>query len=87
MSNALKPFDQYIQYLADGTLDCYVNSTPPMASSPDLLDVRLPKSNNLLLHDLGNHPDEARLHALFKHDIVFVIRHFHSGNTILICLL
>ena len=73
MSAALKPFHQYIRCLAEGTLDCYFNSTPPVALIPDLQDVQFPKSNYLLLHDLGNHPDKDRLRALFKPGTVFVL--------------
>jgi hypothetical protein len=68
---ALQPFQQYILALAKGEFDFYFNSTPPMAPILDMHDVQFPKSNNLLLHDLGNHPDKARLLNLFKPDIVF----------------
>jgi hypothetical protein len=73
MVAALQPFHQYIRCLAEGTFDCYFNSTPPMAPIPNLHDIQFPKSNNLLLHGLGNHPDKVRLRALFKPDTVFVL--------------
>jgi hypothetical protein len=58
-----------------------------MAPISDLHDVQFPKSNNLLLHDLGNHPDKARFFALFKPDTVFVLCVvFHCGNVIFILL-
>jgi len=71
MSAALEPFHQYIQSLAEGKLDCYFNSMPPM-DIPDL-GVQFPKANNLLLHDLGNHPDEARLRCLFETETTSVL--------------
>jgi hypothetical protein len=44
---ALKPFLQYLQFLAEGKFDWYFNSMSPRISIPDLHDLRFPKSNNL----------------------------------------
>jgi len=67
MSAALLPFTQYITDLANGKLDSYFNSTQPGTSTTELS-----KGPILLLHSLGNYPDDARLKKLFKPDTVFV---------------
>jgi len=71
MTAALQPFTQYITDLANGQLDNYFNSTQPgtLATNPDLKLLNRPI---LLLHSLGNYPDDARLPGLFQTDTVFV---------------
>jgi len=71
MTAALQPFNRYITDLANGQLDDYFNSTQTgtLVTNPDL---KLLNGPILLLHSLGNYPDDARLPRLFQTDTVFV---------------
>ena len=85
MNAAFKPFEQYIQYLTEGKLDPYLDSTrrddkitlPGLGGSTDPF---------LLLHNLGNHPEEDRIQKLFIDGTMFVfhpdcvtaVDHVHS---------
>jgi hypothetical protein len=71
MNAAFKPFDEYIQWLAEGRLDGYLDSircedktkVPNVAISNDL---------SLLLHDVGKFPDKERIRKLFINDTMSV---------------
>jgi hypothetical protein len=52
MLAALKPFTQYINYLAKGGLDTYFDSTRH-EDFITVLGIKLPNQPMLLLHDLG----------------------------------
>ena len=71
MQRALQPFTRYMIDLAEGKLDKYFDSTQlePWGTH---LGVTLPSGPLLLLHDLGNYPDDARLPRIFKSETVFV---------------
>ena len=77
MAAALKPFNDYMTYLATGKLDTYFNSTELAAFATDL-KVSLPDRPMLLLHNLGNYPHDVRLTELFNPDTVFVFFVFES---------
>jgi hypothetical protein len=71
LNTAFKPFKGYIESLAEGKLDCYLDCIrcEDKVAVPDV-DI----SNNLylLLHDVGKFPDEERIKKLFIDDTVFV---------------
>ena len=71
MLTALKPFTQYITYLAEGGLDRYFDSTR-REDFVTVLDVKLPTQPMLLLHDLGKSSNMERINDLFVTDTVFV---------------
>jgi len=71
MLTALKPFTQYMTYLAEGKLDGYFNSIQPEDLVTDL-NVVLPTRPMLLLHDLGGHSNREQIDGLFVPDTVFV---------------
>jgi hypothetical protein len=65
--SAFELFKQYIEYLAQGKLDGYLNSNSrdDKISVPNMV---LSQDPNLLLHGLGNEPDKIR--DLFIHETV-----------------
>lgn len=65
MSEAFQPFEQYIQYLAEGKLDGYLDSTR--------LEDKIAAPGVLLLHNLGNYQDQDRIKKLFIDDTMFVL--------------
>jgi hypothetical protein len=71
MTAALQPFAQYITDLPNGKFDSYFNSIEPgtLGTKPN---IQLPNKPILLLHSLGNSPDDPRLARLFRSDTVFV---------------
>ena len=71
MAAVLAGFGPYIEYLATGKLDGYLDSI--RHEDKVIVDgVYLPHDPILLIHDLGNHPDHERIRDLFIHDTVFV---------------
>jgi hypothetical protein len=73
MAAALAGFENYIEYLATGKLDGYLDSVRPEDKVTDLdLEVYLPHDPILLIHDLGKHLDHERIRDVFIHDTVFV---------------
>ena len=77
MTKAFEGFEEYIEYLATGKLDAYLDSTKREDKVTDL-NVYLPIDPSLLIHDLGKHPDQERIQELFIHDsdacdVVFVV--------------
>jgi len=69
MVSALEPFNEYMTQLANGQLDTYFKSIQPEGVAG--LSVDLPKGPMLLLHSLGDYPDDVRLPKLFRSDTVF----------------
>ena len=69
MQGALQPFTQYMSDLAEGKFDKYFD---PTQLEPWDTHLELPSGPLLLLHDLGNYPDDARLTGIFKSETVFV---------------
>jgi len=71
MGSALQPFTRYMDDLAEGKLDKFFDPTElePWCMH---LGVTLPNAPMLILHDLGNHPDDERLTGIFKPETVFV---------------
>jgi hypothetical protein len=69
MVDALSGFENYIDYLATGKLDVYLDSIKCEDKVTDLdLGVVLPLRPILLIHELGKHVDQERIEALFKRD-------------------
>ena len=79
MTCAFEPFTKYISYLANGKLDGYFDSIKPEDLVTDL-EVQLPSHPMLLLHHLGNYPDDERIQHLFRRDrdTVFVFFFLHN---------
>jgi len=79
MAAALTGFEKYIEYLATGELDGYLDSIRPEDKLAKF-GVHLPHKPILLIHNLGKHPDQERIEDLFKPsseygicDTVFVV--------------
>jgi hypothetical protein len=72
MEGALQPFTRYMIDLAEGKLDKFFDPTE-LEPWRTHLGVTLPNGPMLILHDLGNHPDDARLTGIFKSETVFVL--------------
>ena len=72
MTEALQCFVPYLTDLASGKFDGYFDSIELGAFSAKP-NITLPNSPILLLHSLGNYPDDPRLARLFKLDTVFVV--------------
>jgi hypothetical protein len=71
MIAALEDFGDYMEYLATGKLDGYLDSIRRENKVTDL-DLGLPRNPILLIHELGRHQDPERIRELFVHDTVFV---------------
>jgi hypothetical protein len=71
MNAALKPFNEYIQWLAEGRLDGYLDSIH-REDKIKVPIVFIPNDLSLLLHDIGKFPDEESIKKLFVNDTVFV---------------
>jgi hypothetical protein len=69
MVSALEPFTEYMTKLANGQLDTYLKSVQTEGVTG--LGIDLPNEPMLLLHSLGDYPDDARLPKLFRSDTVF----------------
>ncbi|KAF8223481.1 hypothetical protein L208DRAFT_1316565, partial [Tricholoma matsutake] len=80
MLTALKPFTQYITYLAEGKLDGYSNSLQTEALVTDL-EVCLPSPPILLLHDLGTYQDKEQIQSLLVPNTVHLFAVSGSGKT------
>lgn len=65
MTAALTGFEKYIEYLATGLLDGYLNSIRPEDKCTKF-GVYLPNNPSLLIHSLGEHPDQERTRDLFE---------------------
>jgi hypothetical protein len=75
MAAAFAGFETYIEYLASGKLDVYLDSIKREDKLTDLR-VHLDTMPILLIHDLGKHPDHERIKGLFildKYNPVFVV--------------
>lgn len=73
MESALRPYTRYMTNLAEGKLDKYFDPTQ-LKSWNTHLGVTLPSGPMLLLHNLGNFPDDTRLTGIFKSETVLVSR-------------
>jgi hypothetical protein len=71
MTTAFAGFENYIDHLATGKLDGYLDSIRREDKVTDL-KVHLPRDPILLIHDLGKHLDQERIRELFIKDTVFV---------------
>ena len=71
MEEALQPFTRYMNDLAEGNLDKFFDPRE-LELWRTHLGVTLPAGPMLILHDLGNYPDDPRLTGLFKSETVFV---------------
>ncbi|KAF8519086.1 hypothetical protein BU17DRAFT_90258 [Hysterangium stoloniferum] len=80
MAPAIKNYENYIEYLAVGKLDGYLDSIRREDKVTDL-KVMLPLDPILLLHDLGNHPDMVRVEQLFTRSTVHLFGVSGSGKT------
>jgi hypothetical protein len=73
MAAALAGFEHYIEYLATGELDGYLDSIR-CEDKVEVPKVHLPCDPILLIHDLGKDVDQERIRDLFIRDTVFVWR-------------
>lgn len=71
LNAAFKPFKGYIEWLAEGKLDGYLDSIR-CEDKTKVPDVDISNNLSLLLHDVGKFPDEERIKKLFINDTVFV---------------
>ena len=71
MATAFAGFEDYIEYLATGKLDGYLDSIQREDKNTDL-KVDLNLDPILLLHDLGKHVDQKRVECLFIKDTTLV---------------
>lgn len=83
MSIAFEPFIQYTQCLAQGKLDCLLNSFCPEVKKKALSKLNLEESVkvttgvHLLLHDIGQNVNEIQLEKVFCPGTTFVVFCFH----------
>ncbi|KIL59153.1 hypothetical protein M378DRAFT_200227, partial [Amanita muscaria Koide BX008] len=80
MATAFKPFKQYLEYLAQGKLDGYLDSNSRNDKVP-VSGVRLSRDPNLLLHGLGKNIDMETTEKLFVRDTVHLFNTSGSGKT------
>ena len=75
IASAFEPFKQYIQYLATGKLDGYLDSvdSKDKLAIPGLI---MSTDPHLLLHDLGKYTDKERVGRLFQSDTTSVILNY-----------
>jgi hypothetical protein len=74
LASSLEGFEKYIQCLATGKLDGFLDSIRHEDKDVDLEAVAsLPLDPILLLHDLGRYPDQERINELFTGDTMFVV--------------
>jgi hypothetical protein len=72
MTGSFAPFQTYINHLAKGKLDGYLDSTR-LEDKHSVPGIVLSTDPQLLLHGLGKHPDMKRIERLFVPGTVFVI--------------
>jgi hypothetical protein len=72
MADAIKPFEQYIECLAQGKLDGYLDSNR-RGDKVSVPNMTLATDPNLLLHDLGKQSNLERIKKLFVKDTVYVV--------------
>jgi hypothetical protein len=72
MNVMFKPFEQYIEWLAEGKLDGYLGSIRH-EDKIEVPNVDISNDLSLLLHDVGKFPDEERVRKLFIDDTKFVV--------------
>ncbi|KAF8340839.1 hypothetical protein F5887DRAFT_919439 [Amanita rubescens] len=83
MVDAFAGFENYIDHLATGKLDVYIDSIKCEDKVTDL-GVVLPLPPILLIHGLGKHADQERIEELFKRDRCDTVHLFSvsgSGKT------
>ena len=75
IARAFEPFKQYIEYLATGKLDGYLDSVhrEDKFTVPGLV---MSTDPHLLLHNLGKYPDEERIERLFYPGTTSVILNY-----------
>ncbi|KAF8344443.1 hypothetical protein F5887DRAFT_1204973 [Amanita rubescens] len=78
---SMQGFENYIDYLATGKLDVYLDSIKREDKVTDLdLGVVLPLHPILLIHELGKHADQERIEELFKCDRIDICDTVHLFN-------
>ena len=83
MASSLEGFEKYIQFLATGKLDVFMDSIRHEDKYVDLEDVAsLPLDPNLLLHDLGGNPDQEKINKLFTGYNVRGVTYIYGSNWI-----
>src|SRR5437868_1510538 len=74
LQSAFEPFRQYVQWLAQGKLDAYLDSvrSQDKVAVPGMVLSTEPK---LLIHELGlpERVDMDRINCLFTHETMFVV--------------
>lgn len=71
MNATFEPFEEYIEWLATGKLDGYLDSIH-YKDRIKVPNVDISNDLSLLLHDIGKFPDEERIKKLFINDTMFV---------------
>ena len=81
IANAFEPFEfgQYLQYLAQGKLDGFLDSVRREDKVVPELNMIMPTDPILLLHNLGKYPETEWIEKLFIHTTVFVVVDLASG--------
>ena len=73
MATAFEPFREYIEQLAQGKLDGYLNSNR-REDKVLVPEMKLSNDPNLLLHDVGKSPEmKKEAEQLFVPDTMYVI--------------
>jgi hypothetical protein len=74
MTGALNDYDSYLQYLAEGKLDGFMDSLKPEDNNlpKDLINIQNKRGPFLLLNGLGRSFDQKRIKDLFSEKTVFV---------------
>jgi hypothetical protein len=80
MKVAFKPFEQYMDFLADGSLDGYFNSIYPDGKTA-VPGIMMSTDINLLLHELGQHVDQKRVETLFEPGTTYVVWNLYCQCT------
>jgi len=72
MEIAFQHYEQYMDLLAAGKLDGYLNSNH-RKDKVDVPDMIMSNDVNLLLHQLGEHVDKTRIEDLFSGGTMYVV--------------
>ena len=72
MDTAFAPFTEYVQYLAEGKFDAFLDSHC-RRDKVCLPEFEMSTDPNLLLHGLGKFVDMKKIKKLFVDDTVYII--------------
>ena len=72
MATAFQPFEEYIEYLAKGKLDAYLDSVR-RDDKPSVPEIEMSTDPSLLLHELGIRTDMKKIQELFSGGTVYLV--------------